>query len=314
MALNALSWTSRLGAINDTVPKLRSELSTGSEDEERLAQMSAELDAVLAALANVNTTNTTAGIEDTLALKTQVTTLIGQGKAIMQLMGTSQMTNYDVQSFRITANAVTSGGGSAIKDSLSALSSIKSALALYQTEPPVDQRIDELLSLLELMGMDRAKDLLKMGQFKDFLDTTIDDASYIGLAIKCLISVEDLVTDTATLATLTSIRESLEGQRVSELAAAFDILDSGKNAAISEIKNRLEEGQQNLTKIKQVVETLKELAKKAGESVTAIEAAAAGLDEELGEIATGAGGSLNSVLSDLDIDGLQSGCLGQLRF
>lgn len=314
ISLHALSWCGRIGAINELVPSMEAKLQAGSKDETRFAAMDAELDAMLAALDAINGVNITAGIEDTTALKAQITTLINQGKAILSLIGTSKLTNYDIGSFQITVKSVTDGGGSAISASLDVISEIRDALSIFQTVPPADQRIDQLLSLLELMGMDRAKDLLKLGKFKDFLNTTIDDASYIGLAIGCLIEAEQVVTDTLTLQTLTEIRELLESQRVSELAAAFDIIDSGKNAAILEIQTKMEQAQGNLEKVNRIIETMTGLAETAGLVVEQLNEAAIGLGQQIGEIATGSGGPLNEVLSDLDIDGLQSGCSRQLRF
>ncbi|NIR13247.1 MAG: hypothetical protein GWN86_04565 [Desulfobacterales bacterium] len=197
---------------------------------------------------------------------------------------------------------------------MDAIGEIRSALALFQTEPTSDQLLTDMLQLLELLGMDRAKDLLKLGKFKNFLDTTIDDASYIGLAIKCLIDVEAVIEDTITLESVTKLREALESQRVSELAAAFDILDSGKNAAVLEIQNALAEGQDNLEKVQRIVTELKSLASKAGETVNEISAAADGLEDALGEISTSPGGALKDAVDELDVDALQGGCRGQLRF
>jgi hypothetical protein len=314
LALHSLSWCGRMGAIKEMAPKVENQLTAGSDDQDRLDQMNKEVEDMLDAIEDINSTNVTEGVEDLTAMKSQINTLVGQGKAIVKLMGTSQLTSFDISSFQITVNTVTRSGDSAIAESLSTITKLRSALALFKTEPPADQRLDQLLALLELMGLDRAKDLLKIGKFKDFLDTTIDDASYIGLIIKCIVDAEGLVEDTVTLDLLTGIRETLEGQRISELSAAFDILDSGKNSAILEIKNKLAEGQANLEKVKRIISTLQDLAKKAGETAVDLSEAAEGLGQELGEVATGLGGSLNESLSDLDIDGLQSGCSGQLRF
>lgn len=314
LALHALSWSSRLEALVDMTPRVSNQLTSGSDDQDRLDDMSNEVDAMLDALADIDSTNVSGGIESTVALRSQVGTLVGQAKNIMTLMGTSKITNYDIESFKNTAYTVTLSGSSAIQESLSTISSIRSALALFQTSPAADQLLDDMLQLLELLGMDRAKDLLKIGKFKDFLDTTIDDASYIGLAIKCLIDVESVIEDTITLEIVTKLREGLESQRVSELSAAFDILDSGKNAAVLEIRNRLSEGQDNLKKAQRIITELKSLAAKAGETVTAIEEAADGLEDAIGEIATTPGGSLKDALEELDVNSLQGGCRGQLKF
>ena len=164
------------------------------------------------------------------------------------------------------------------------------------------------------MGLDRAKDLLKLGKFKDFLDSALDTASYIGLVIKCVVDAMELVEDSVTLDILAGIKEELEAQRIGEFSVAFDILDSGKSAAILEITNKLAEGQANLEKVKRIVSTLQDIAEKAGETAADLAETAEGLGQELGEVATGAGGALNDALSDLDIKGLQSGCSGQLEF
>jgi hypothetical protein len=314
LALHSLSWCGRMGAIKEMVPKVEDRLSSGSNDQERLDQMNKEVESVLDAIADINGTNVTAGIESTVGMRSQVNTLIGQGNALMRLMGTDSITSFDIDSFTATASTVVSNSSSTLAESLSTIASLRTALAKFQTLPPADQRLEKLLDLLGLMGLDRAKDLLKIGKFKDFLDTTIDNASYIGLAIKCLVDAEGLIEDSVTLALVTSIREILEGQRISELSAAFDILDSGKNAAILEITAKLEEGQENLKKVQRIIEALQGLAAKAGEAAADLSEAAEGLGQELGEVTTGIGGSLNEALSDLDIKGLQSGCQGQLRF
>lgn len=314
LSLHAMSWGSRLQTLVEMAPKIENKLEIDSTDQDRLAQMQNELQSVLDALGDINGAHVSGGIEDTTAMVSQVTAAVNQAKFISRLMGTGQIDNVPMATFQATIVSVTTSGASAISESLATIAKIRPALDLYKTLPPADQRIDELLSILELLGMDRAKDLLRLGKFKDFLDTTIDDASYLGFAIKCMIKAEDSLTDSVALSALTSIREGLEGQRVSELAAAFDILDSGKNAAILEITTALEDGQAKLESVKQIISELQSLAAKAGEAVTEITAAAEGLDEQLGELATGAGGSLNSILSDLDVSGLQTGCRGQLRF
>lgn len=314
IGLHSLSWCARLESILDMTPRLQNQLASGSDDQERLEAMEEETEQVLEALSEINSQNVSGGIESTIALSSQVSTLVGQGKNIMTLMGEDKINNYDVEAFKNTAYTVTESGSSAIQESINAVGEIRSALALFQTEPTSDQLLTDMLQLLELLGMDRAKDLLKLGKFKNFLDTTIDDASYIGLAIKCLIDVEAVIEDTITLETVTKLRETLESQRISELAAAFDILDSGKNAAVLEIQNALAEGQDNLEKVQRIVTELKSLASKAGETVTEISAAADGLEDALGEIATSPGGALKDAVDELDVNALQGGCRGQLRF
>ena len=314
LGLHSFSWASRLEAIIDMAPRVSDQLTAGSEDEERLEAMNSELNEMLDAITDIDGQNVSGGIENTIGISSQVSTLVGQAKNIMTLLGTSKITNYDVETFRDTAYLVTTSGTSAIQESLSTISSLRSALDIFKTSPSGDQLLTDMLQLLEILGMDRAKDLLKLGKFKDFLDTTIDNASYIGLAIKCLIDVEEVIEDTITLESVTKLREALESQRVSELSAAFDILDSGKNAAVLEIKNRLQEGQDNLQKVQRIITELKSLAQKAGETVTAIEAAADGLEDAIGEIATTTGGTLKNAIEELDVNSLQGGCRGQLRF
>lgn len=314
IGLHSLSWCARLESILDMTPRLQNSLASGSDDAERLAAMEEEVGEVLDALAAIDSQNVSGGIESTTAISAQVSTLVGQGKNIMTLMGENKINNYDIEAFKNTAYTVTMSGDSAIQESIGAVGEIRSALALFKTEPTSDQLLTDMLQLLELLGMDRAKDLLKLGKFKNFLDTTIDDASYIGLAIKCLIDVEAVIEDTITLETVTKLRETLESQRISELAAAFDILDSGKNAAVLEIQNALAEGQSNLEKVQRIVTELKSLASKAGETVTEISAAADGLEDALGEIATSPGGVLKDAIDELDVNALQGGCRGQLRF
>ena len=314
IGIHSLSWCARLESILDMVPRVQNQLAVGSDDAQRLAAMEEEADQVLEALSEINSQNVSGGIESTIALSSQVSTLVAQGKNIMTLMGENKIRNYDIETFKNTAYTVTKSSDSAISESLEAITEIKSALALFETSPESDQLLTDMLQLLELLGMDRAKDLLKLGKFKDFLNTTIDDASYIGLAIKCLADVEVVIEDTITLETVTKLREALESQRVSELAAAFDILDSGKNAAVLEIRNSLAEGQSNLEKVQRIVSELKNLASKAGETVDDISAAADGLEDALGEISISPGGVLKDAIDELDVNALQGGCRGQLRF
>lgn len=314
LALHSVSWCARLGAIQEMTPKVTDRLAAASTDQSRFDQMQNELADMLASIASINSQNVTDGFEDLTAMKSQVGTLQKQGSALAQLLGTGRIDQFDMRSFQITAHTLAVGGNSTIQESLDAIGAIRASLTLYQTYPPADQQIEDMLSLLELMGMDRAKDLLKSGKFSDFLNTSIDDASYIGIAINCLISTEKIIEDTVTLQAVTQIREALEGQRISELAAAFDIIDSGKNAAILEISTYIENAQANYEKVKNVIQVLTDLGEKGGETIDALDAAATGLSDQLGDISTGAGGPLNPTLADLDVDGLQGGCAGQLRF
>ncbi|NIR13246.1 MAG: hypothetical protein GWN86_04560, partial [Desulfobacterales bacterium] len=55
--------------------------------------MEEEVDEVLEALSEVNSQNVSGGIESTTALSSQVSTLVGQGKNIMTLMGEDKINN-----------------------------------------------------------------------------------------------------------------------------------------------------------------------------------------------------------------------------
>lgn len=318
LGLQALSWCARVETLLDMLPRVENQLQVESEDDARLESMAAELATVISELSDINDTFVTSGLEDTTALRSQVSFIVGSANNIMTLIGSPNEVNYDIGSFQASLNNIANGSTSSIETSKSTVTEIEAALDNFNTTPPQDQTLDDLLNLLELLGMDRAKALLKIGKFTDFLNTTIDDASYIGLAIKCLIDTEGLIQDTETLRIITGIREELESIKFSRLSAAFDIIDSGKNAAILEVENFIQEGQDNLQKVNRVVDTLKKLASDAGSTVDQIEAAADsladGLGAELGEFSWMPNGELNQDLSDLDIDGLQAGCLGQLKF
>ena len=162
--------------------------------------------------------------------------------------------------------------------------------------------------MLNMLGFDRAADLLKNGDFQSVLDSTIDDASYIGLAIKCLKQVEIEAGDSITVYTVTAIREALESERQNKLFSAFDIIDSSKNAAMLEAKNYIQDAQSNIKKVKGIITQLKGLAAKAGDTYSALETAYDGVEGALGEIFTGPGGAFNGDISDLNVDGFQSGC------
>ncbi len=313
-ALHSMSWCSRMGSIEQMAPKVKNKVEDTLEDEERREQMIKEISDMMEAINQINDGNMSAGIEDMAPFLTQVTLVINQAKMIMSIMGTGKIDNYDIKSFRITVNQVVNNGHTAIGDSLKGISKLRSALGKFKSRPSGNQTLDKLLSVLELMGLDRAKDLLKFGKFSEFLETNIDNASYIGMAINCLIKAEQSAVDSVTLDLLSKMRQELEGQRISELSAAFDILDSGKNSAILEIKRHLERGQENLAKVNRIVDTLKDLAKKAGETGEQLSQAAGNLAPALGEIATGMGGSMNETLSELDIKGVYGGCQGMMWF
>jgi len=313
-ALHSMSWCSRMGAIEEMAPKVKDKVETTLEDEKRREQMMEEISDMMSAIEAINDGNMSSGIEDMAPFLTQVMLVINQAKMIMSIMGTGKIDNYDIESFKVTVNQVVNNSHTAIGDSLNGISELRVALAKFKTKPSGNQTLDKLLAILELMGLDRAKDLLKIGKFSEFLETNIDNASYIGMAINCLIKAEQSVVDSVTMDLLAKMRQELEGQRISELSAAFDILDSGKNSAILEIKRHLEKGQENLAKVNRIVSTLKDLAKKAGETGEKLSQAAGSLAPALGEIATGMGGSMNETLADLDIKGVHGGCQGMMLF
>jgi len=313
-SLHSMSWCSRMAAIEEMAPKAKNKVELSVEDEERREEMMKEISEMLSAIEAIDGGNMLDGAENMAPFMTQVMLVVNQAKMIMTIMGTGKINNYDIESFKITVNQVVNNNHTAIGDSLDGISKLRNALGKFKTRPKGNQKLDKLLSILELMGLDRAKDLLKMGMFSEFLDTDIDVASYIGMAINCLIKAEQSVVDSVTMDAISKIRHDLESQRASELSAAFDILDSGKNSAILEIKRHMSKGQENLAKVKRIYETLKDLADKAGETASQIEAAADNITPALGEISTGMGGSMNDTLSNLDIKGVHGGCQGQMWF
>lgn len=314
LALHSMSWCSRLSAISQTAPKVANELKAGSADDERREQMSKEIAEMVAKIEDVDGEYVIDGMEDLAAMESQVTTLIAQARSVMTAMETGHVSSMDMKSFQITVNLVVNNSDAAISESLKTIGDLRSALNSFKTFPPEDQRIDKLIEILELVGLDRARDLLKGGLFKAFLDSDVTNASYIGKAIECLISAEKEAVDSAMLDAISDIRKKLQAQWLSNLAASFDILDSGKTAFISTIKRKLADGQENLAKAKRVIASLQDIYNKTKEAGSQLQSAANNLGSSLGEIATGLGGSLNETLSDLDVEGLQGGCMGQLRF
>lgn len=308
ISMKAIGWNARVSAINVALPKAKNKIKATTADNERREKMNQELILMLDELDTINGTYVSAALEDVTTMRVQANMLVNQAKNIMSKIGKDSVSNADMTAFQAGVNASMTGSSSAIEESLATVAKIKKALKIYKTGPTADSKLDEISNLLKLLGFDRAADLLKLGDFQAILDSTLDDASYIGLAIKCLRKVETNAGDSITLASIVFIREKLENQRINKITAAFDIIDSSKNAAILEVKNYMDDAQADIEKVKNIIAEIKGLAAKGGETIAALDEAAEGVGAALGGIMTSPGGSLNEYVSNLNVKGLPSGC------
>ncbi len=158
-------------------------------------------------------------------------------------------------------------------------------------------KYDQLIGALGSLGLDRAKDLLSLGKYADYINAGIDDLSYLGMIIKCLKNVIDAADDTQTKASIGKIRESLIAQRTNE---SLSLVDRARRRLdfVGKLQDQIAAIQKNASVAAGVLEQLKQIGEQIGANVTAAINAAGELSTNIDHLTVGAGGRLATGLEE----------------
>ena len=290
----SMLWASRVKTMLSMMDKVKeTTLKEGSIDgPDRAAALAAELERLFDEIRAINSEHTVAGVEDVTELQTKATALALGAERIVASFDTRPPSQNQMATFNQLATQTALRSHSLADQSTADATRLRSACQRFAQLPIANkQKYDQLLDTLGHLGLDRAKDLLTLGKYADYINAGIDDLSYLGLIIKCLKEIIDATDDTQTKASIGRIREKLIGQRTNQSLSLVDRAQRRTNF-IGTLQDRIDEIQHNAKVVAGVLEQFKELADKVGVNVTAAISGISELATNADHLAVGAGGRL----------------------
>jgi hypothetical protein len=298
-----LLWASRVKSMIVMMDQIKdlSFIEGSVEDVGKTAILQAEFDKLLFTLSNISSDDgaTVNGIEDMTILRTKVLGLTKGALRIRDDLDTGRTSPNRMATFHALASQSAIDQVSSIEDSKSVASQQKAAcLPFIALEIGAREDFDQLVDSMRQLGLDRAVDLLGSGAFSEFLDSGMDQLSYLGTVIKCLTDTINGQDNAQTRQQLAAIRDGLVAQQTNQDVAAADSSDKGLTRFIDGLKTQITDIQKNAKTVEAILADLKAIAKKLKVDVSA---ASSGFNEfaaNLDKLAVGAGGRLASGLEE----------------
>lgn len=300
-SLEMLMWVSRIKSIQAMAQRVESlSFEVGSsQGEDRAIALNAALEQLILDLTSLSNTNTVAGVESYSNLRTQVEGLVSGSQRILDDLAAGRDTDQSMTDFHARAAAVATQQTNAVDESLQLAQDQATACNAYLSsvgDISVRGRYDSMLDTMRQMGMDRAVDFLAEGKFTSFLDSSVSDLSYIGLAINCLNNALRATDDVTARRDLITIRDELVGRQNNQLLAAADSADSGRKLTVKELTASISEVQAHAATVENILGELEKLGEELGVDVAAAATGFATLTRNVSQLDIGAGGRLSGDL------------------
>jgi len=298
-----LLWSSRVKSMIVFMDQLK-DLSfiEGSElDVGYAAILQSNFDKLLYDLTSISSEDgaTVAGIEDTTILKTKVLGLTKGALRVRDDIDAGTTNPNKMATFHALVAQSALGQVSSITDSSDVASRQKAAcLPFLKLQIGARENFDQLVDSMRQLGLDRGVDLLASGAFSEFLDSGMDDLSYLGTVIKCLTETMSGLDDAQTKQQIANIRDGLVAKRTNQDIAAADSSDQGLSRLVDGLQNQISDIQRNAQTVEAIVADLKEIGKQLQIN---LDNASDGFNEfsaNLDKLSVGAGGRLASGLEE----------------
>ena len=298
-----LLWSSRVKSMIVFMDQLK-DLSfiEGSElDVGYAAILQSNFDKLLYDLTSISSEDgaTVAGIEDTTILKTKVLGLTKGALRVRDDIDAGATNPNKMATFHALVAQSALGQVSSITDSSDVASRQKAAcLPFLKLQIGARENFDQLVDSMRQLGLDRGVDLLASGAFSEFLDSGMDDLSYLGTVIKCLTETMSGLDDAQTKQQIANIRDGLVAKRTNQDIAAADSSDQGLSRLVDGLQNQISDIQRNAQTVEAIVADLKEIGKQLQIN---LDNASDGFNEfsaNLDKLSVGAGGRLASGLEE----------------
>jgi len=298
-----LLWSSRVKSMIVFMDQIK-ELSfiEGSEqDVGQAALLQAQFDLLLTRLTSISSGDgaTVSGIENITVLKTKVLGLTKGALRVRDDIDAGTTSPNRMATFHALVAQSALGQVSSIDDSSDVASQQKAAcLPFLELQINARENFDQLVSSMRQLGLDRGVDLLSSGAFSEFLDSGMDDLSYLGTVIKCLTETMNGLDDAQTKQQIANIRDGLVAKRTNQDVAAADSSDQGLGRLVEGLQNQISDIQRNAQTVEAIVADLKEIGKQLQIN---LENASDGFNEfaaNMDKLTVGAGGRLAKGLEE----------------
>ena len=147
--------------------------------------------------------------------------------------------------------------------------------------------------------MDRAVDMLGVGQFAEFLESDTDSQSYLGAAVNCLTDALKGIDDIQTRRIVISLRDDMLSKKLNIDIASVDAADQGRSRFISVIQKNIANIQKSAKTVESIVEDLQGLLAKTGDAVSESLGSVTTFLGNIDHLAIGAGGRLADSLEEV---------------
>lgn len=264
-----IQYVSRIKSIIVEIDRLsQTELTEGSiEGPLKAAELADALDTTIASLVSLSNTNTVSGIEDPLALQTQLTALARGVLRVLDQIDEGVATDDSITTIHALAVNTASSQLGWIDESITLANEQRAVCENFASiDLAVRERYDEILDAAYQLGFDRAADIIRAGRFDEFVSLDIEGLSYIGLGIQCLTEALRGIDDTRTRRRVTEIRDGLVGRQTVLEVAADDSIQAGVLGRVDKIQSDIDAVQRNAEVIKSIASQLETLLEKAGQT------------------------------------------------
>ena len=294
-------WASRVKAMLATMEQVKATKYTeGSmEGDSKAAALDAAFRKLQTDLQAINSAHTVAAVEDIAELKAKVMNVVAGIERMMNVFDVNIPSANDIASVRAQAYQVATRANSLIDQSIADAHRLQQAcLTFAAVKIGARADYDKMLGALGDLGFDRAKDLLRTGDFASFFASGLDMLSYSGALIECLGRTIGLLDDTQSQAQLAAIRDDLVAQKSSESLRMVDWTQR-RLRFVQKAEDEIANLQKNAKTVEGIYEQIKLIAKQVQVDVVAIEAGAGALSSNVDHLMVGMSGRLRDGFEQL---------------
>jgi hypothetical protein len=297
-----LDWSVGIRSVLALANQIRAEaLVEGSLDAAVDAVLKATYGSLLGTIDAINSPHVSKGVDDVTDLVASCLGICTQARLLLSRIGDTQAADSSLRTFQVlVANTAVKMNSRIAESEVAAVELTAACQPMLLLSIGARAAVDNLVSSMEQLGLDRGRDLLVTGQFAALLGAGLDDLSYLGSAITALTSAMLGIDDAALRRQVSAIRDDLIGQKTNRLLSAADNVDFAGLRRTVAIKDEIATLQQNAQTIAGILGYLKTVADGLSLELAGIDPAnQAALLADVDYLAVGAGGRLAAALTDL---------------
>lgn len=297
-----LDWSVGIRSVLALADRIQAdELVEGAVDAAVDAVLKATYGSLLAAIDAINSPHVSKGVDDVTDLVASCAGICTQAQLLISRLGDVSANDSSLRTFQVLAANTAIKMNSRIAESEAAAEALTVACQpMVLLSIAARPSVDNLVSSMAAIGLDRGRDLLATGQFAALLSASVDDLSYLGSAISALTGVMPGIDDAALRRQVSSIRDDLIGEKTNSLLSAADNVDFAGLRRTAAIKDEIATLQQNAQTASGILSYLQSIAQSLSLDLGSIDPLnQAAFLPDVDYLAVGAGGQLASALGQL---------------